>query len=278
MMQASTSLDDAAMNPWRQDVLQIDGLSVRSQVGGQGPHVLLLHGWGGAIESFAPVLDDLHRSYTVAAFDLPGFGKSGLPPTTWGSADYARLTLRIMDRLKLDRPHLIGHSFGGQVSIQLAASAPERVGNLVLVCSAGIQTCPALAIRLKRTAARLGKRLAAHGGWIGEKLRAAIYRQVQSQDYAMAGPLRPTLVRVITEDLTPLLPLIQSKTLLVWGAQDRDVPLAAAQVMARLIPAAQLVVFENAGHFAYLDQFDRFRLLVGRFLREPDERGESTSA
>jgi pimeloyl-ACP methyl ester carboxylesterase len=85
-------------------------------------------------------------------------------------------------------------------------------------------------------------------------------------------------VRVITEDLTPLLPLIQSKTLLVWGAQDRDVPLAAAQVMARLIPAAQLVVFENAGHFAYLDQFDRFRLLVGRFLREPDERGESTSA
>ena len=45
-MQASTSLDDAAMNPWRQDVLQIDGLTVRSQVGGQGPQVLLLHGWG----------------------------------------------------------------------------------------------------------------------------------------------------------------------------------------------------------------------------------------
>ena len=64
----------------------------------------------------------------------------------------------------------------------------------------------------------------------------------------------------------------------MWGAQDRDVPLAAAQVMARLIPAAQLAVFENAGHFAYLDQFDRFRLLVGRFLREPDERRESPSA
>jgi len=278
MMQASTSLDDAAMNPWRQDVLQIDGLSVRSQVGGQGPHVLLLHGWGGAIESFAPVLDDLHRSYTVAAFDLPGFGKSSLPPTTWGSTDYARLTLRIMDRLNLDRPHLIGHSFGGQVCIQLAASAPERVGKLILVCSAGIRMRPALAIRLKRTAARLGRWLAAHGGWSGEKLRVAIYRRVQSQDYAMAGPLRPTLVRVITEDLAPLLPLIQSPTLLVWGAQDRDVPLAAAQVMARLIPVAQLVVFENAGHFAYLDQFDRFRLLVGRFLREPDERGETTSA
>jgi pimeloyl-ACP methyl ester carboxylesterase len=278
MIQSSTALDDAAMGPWRQDVLQIDGLTVRSRVGGHGPQVLLLHGWGGAIESFAPVLDDLHRSYRVAAFDLPGFGNSSLPPTTWGSADYARLTLQIMARLQLNRPHLIGHSFGGQVSIQLAATAPERVGKLVLVCSAGIRMRPALATRLKRTAARFGKWLAAHGGWIGEKARAAIYRRVQSQDYASAGPLRSTLVRVITEDLTPLLPRIAAPTLLVWGAQDRDVPLTAGQVMVRLIPAAQLAIFENAGHFAYLDQFDRFRLLVRRFLREPDERHESPPA
>jgi pimeloyl-ACP methyl ester carboxylesterase len=276
MMQDSTSRDDA-MSPWRQDVLQIDGLTVRSQMGGQGPQVLLLHGWGGAIESFAPEPPDLRRSYTVAAFDLPGFGKSSVPPSVWGSADYAHLTLQVMEQLTLDRPHLIGHSFGGQVSIRLAATAPERVGKLLLVCSAGIRTRPALATRLKRLAARLGQALAAHGGRIGEKLRAAIYRRVQSRDYANAGPLRPTLVRVITEDLTPLLPLIQSPTLLVWGAQDRDVPLSAAQVMARLIPGAQLVVFENAGHFAYLDQFDRFRLLVGRFLREPDRRSESAS-
>jgi pimeloyl-ACP methyl ester carboxylesterase len=277
MMQDSTARDDAAMSPWRHEVLQIDGLAVRSQMGGQGPPVLLLHGWGGAIESFAPVLDDLHRSYRVAAFDLPGFGKSSLPPSAWGSADYARLTLKVMEHLQLYRPHLIGHSFGGQVSIRLAATAPERVGKLVLVCSAGIRTPPALATRLKRVAARLGKALEAHGGRIGEKLRVAIYRQVQSQDYANAGPLRPTLVRVITEDLTPLLPLIHSPTLLVWGAQDRDVPLSAAQAMARLIPGAQLVVFENAGHFAYLDHFDRFRLLVGRFLREPDKQSESPS-
>jgi pimeloyl-ACP methyl ester carboxylesterase len=277
MMQDSPASKDVAMSPWHQHVLQIDGLTVRSQVGGQGPAVLLLHGWGGAIESFAPVLDDLHRSHTVVAFDLPGFGKSSLPPTTWGSADYAHLTLQVMERLKLERAHLIGHSFGGQVAMQLAATAPERVGKLVLVCSAGIRTRPTLATRLKRAAARLAKGLAAYGGRIGARLRAAIYRQVQSRDYANAGPLRPTLVRVITEDLTPLLPRIQSPTLVVWGAQDRDVPLAAGQVMERLIHGAQLVVFENAGHFAYLDQFDRFRLLVGRFLREPDKRSESPS-
>jgi pimeloyl-ACP methyl ester carboxylesterase len=277
MMQASTSPNDAAVTPRRQNFLQIDGLTVRYQAGGRGPEVLLLHGWGGAIESFAPVLNDLQRSYTVHAFDLPGFGESSLPPAAWGSAEYAHLILKAMDRLNLERPHLIGHSFGGQVSIHLAATWPERVGKLVLVGSAGIRTRPRLATRLKRLAARLGKWLAAHGGGIGERLRATIYRRVQSQDYADAGPLRPTLVRVINEDLTALLPQIKSPTLLVWGEQDRDVPLAAVQVMVRSIPDAQLVVFENAGHFAYLDQSDRFRLLVGRFLREPDRPSESTS-
>ncbi len=262
------------MSAWRQDILQVNDLTVRYQVGGEGPPVLLLHGWGGAIESFAPVLDDLQRSYTVAAFDLPGFGKSSLPPATWGSADYADLALNVMDRLHLERTHLIGHSFGGQVSIRLAAISPERVGKLVLVCSAGIRTKPALTTRLKRRTARLGRWLAVHGGWMGEKLRAEIYRHVQSQDYANAGPLRPTLVRVINEDLTALLPLIKSPTLLVWGEQDRDVSLVAGQVMARLMPAARLVVFENAGHFAYLDQFERFRLLVGRFLRDSEQGGE----
>jgi pimeloyl-ACP methyl ester carboxylesterase len=266
------------MEPWRPDVLRIDGLTVRALVGGQGPHVLLLHGWGGAIESFTPVLNDLCRSYTVAAFDLPGFGHSSLPPTTWGSADYAHLTLQLMEHLHLDRPHLIGHSFGGQVSIQIAASAPERVRKLVLVGSAGIRTRPTLSTRLKRLAAQLGKWLAVRGGRLGEKARAAIYRRVQSSDYASAGPLRPTLVRVITEDLTSLLPRVAAPTLLVWGAEDRAVPVAAGQVMARLMPAAQLAVFENAGHFAYLDQFDRFRLLVRRFLREPEERREGPTA
>jgi pimeloyl-ACP methyl ester carboxylesterase len=277
MMQSAPTPNDSAMSPWCQDFLQIDGLSVRYQVGGSGPQVLLLHGWGGSIESFSPVLDDLQRSYRVSAFDLPGFGKSSLPLSAWGSADYARLTLNVMDRLKLDRPHLIGHSFGGQVSIRLAATAPDRVGKLVLVCSAGIRTPPALATRLKRWAARLGKWLSAYGGWLGERLRAAIYRRIQSQDYANAGPLRATLVKVINEDLTPLLSSITSPTLLVWGEHDRDVPLAAAQTMARLIPRTQLAVLENAGHFAYLDQFERFRLLVGRFLRDRDSRGESLS-
>jgi pimeloyl-ACP methyl ester carboxylesterase len=258
----------------QQRYLEIDGITVRYQAGGQGPQVLLLHGWGGSIESFTPVYSDLMRSYTVYAFDFPGFGASSLPPTPWGSADYARLTLRMMDLLELVKPHMIAHSFGGQVAITLAATRPDRVGKLILVGSAGLRVGRRPAVRLKRSAARVGKWLAAHAGWIGEKLRNGIYRRVQSQDYANAGPLRATLVKVVNEDVRELLPRIQSPTLLVWGEQDRDVPLTAARLMARAIPDTQMVVLEHAGHFSYLDQFGRFRLIIGRFLRDDGETAE----
>jgi pimeloyl-ACP methyl ester carboxylesterase len=278
MTPSSTAADAATMSSWRQDFLHIDGLSVRYQMGGHGPSVLLLHGWGGRVESFTPVYNDLVRSYTVYAIDFPGFGDSSLPDVPWGSADYARLTLAVLDRLELTKPHVIAHSFGGQVILNLAAAHPERLGKLVLVASAGLRGPRTLKTHLKRCVSRLGKWAATYGGSFGKMLRDALYQCIQSQDYANAGPLRPTLVKVVNEDLRELLPYIKSPTLLVWGEHDRDVPLSAAQVMVRLIPAAQLVVFENAGHFPYLDQFERFRLLVGRFLRDHDKQAESSPA
>jgi pimeloyl-ACP methyl ester carboxylesterase len=98
--------------------------------------------------------------------------------------------------------------------------------------------------------------------------RERIYRAVASRDYANAGPLRDTFVRLVNEDLTAILPRIASPTLLVWGADDTETPLSAAKVMERLIPQARLVVLQHAGHFSYLDQYGKFRLLVRQFLRE----------
>jgi pimeloyl-ACP methyl ester carboxylesterase len=98
--------------------------------------------------------------------------------------------------------------------------------------------------------------------------RERIYRAVASKDYANAGPLRDTFVKLVNDDLTPILSQIASPTLLVWGADDMETPLSSAQVMERLIPQVRLVVFQNAGHFSYLDQYGKFRLIVRQFLRE----------
>lgn len=248
--------------------LNIDGVNIRYQTAGMGEPVLLLHGWGCSIESLGVVFDDLAAHYAVFALDFPGHGESGLPPQAWGVSDYAESVLHLMDALHLQRPHIIAHSHGGRVTIKLASSHPDRVGRLILVNSAGVRSPRPPTYYVRVLLARLGQVLARHGGRWGKNVRDRIYRAVASSDYANAGPLRDTFVKIVNEDLTPLLPHVKAPTLLIWGEDDTDTPLSSAMVMQRLIPNAELVTLKHAGHFAYLDQYGKFRLMVRRFLRE----------
>jgi pimeloyl-ACP methyl ester carboxylesterase len=162
----------------------------------------------------------------------------------------------------------LGHSFGGKVSINIAAAEPELVHKLILVDASGLRPSPSVAARFKRSVARAG-RLAGYFGPPGRALRKLAYAKVASPDYRDAGPLRPSFVKIVNEDVTELLPRISASTLLVWGAQDEDVPVRYAQEMERLISDAGLVVLEPAGHFSYLDQPDRFCRVIRHFLGQP---------
>jgi pimeloyl-ACP methyl ester carboxylesterase len=248
--------------------LEVDGTKLRYKMAGSGTPILLLHGWGGSIESMGLIFDDFARDHTVVAFDFPGHGESSLPPEAWGVADYAESVRRVMDALHIHRPHIIAHSHGGRVTIKLATLHPDRVGKLVLVDSAGVRPPRSWRYYGRLLLAKGGKYLATYCGSIGAMARERIYRAVASKDYANAGPLRDTFVKLVNDDLTPILSQIASPTLLVWGADDMETPLSSAQVMERLIPQVRLVVFQNAGHFSYLDQYGKFRLIVRQFLRE----------
>jgi pimeloyl-ACP methyl ester carboxylesterase len=248
--------------------IEIDGLRVRYQTAGSGEPVLLLHGWGGSIESMTPVFNEFVKHYRVVSIDFPGHGESALPPRAWHVDDFVVLVLHLMDALHLNRPYIIAHSHGGRVTLKLAALYPDRVGKLVLVNSAGVPPPRAWNYYLRVAVAKFGKVVARFGGAWGEHVRRRLYSAVASSDYMAAGPLRGTFVNLVKEDLTPILSTIQSPTLLVWGEHDTDTPVSCATIMARHIPKAELVVLQHAGHFSYLDQFGKFRLLVGRFLRD----------
>jgi pimeloyl-ACP methyl ester carboxylesterase len=89
-----------------------------------------------------------------------------------------------------------------------------------------------------------------------------------SADYQQAsGTVRQSLVRVVNEDLRGLLPHIAAPTLLIWGENDADTPLSDGKMMERLIPDAGLVVFEGAGHYAYLEQPVRFCRIIETFFQ-----------
>jgi pimeloyl-ACP methyl ester carboxylesterase len=235
---------------------------------GSGAPVVVLHGWGGRIESMAPVSACLAAAFRVVALDLPGFGESPVPNGVWGTPDYAEYVHDVLAAEGIERARFVGHSFGAKTSLYLAATRPELVEKLVLVGSPGLRTPPSPGVRAKRLVSR-GARIAGLLGPPGKAVRGAVYKRIASQDYKDAGPLRPILVKVVNEDLSALLYHVASPCLLVWGTNDDAVPIAHARRMERIIPDAGLVEFDGAGHFAYLDEPERFCRIVRHFFGAP---------
>lgn len=228
--------------------------------------MVVLHGWGASIEAVHPIVAGLAPVATVHALDLPGFGQSDPPPEPWGVEDYQAFLAAFMDALSIGPATLIGHSNGGRIAIRMAATEPARVMRLVLVDSAGVRPRRTLRWYRRVAMAKIGKHAARLLGAPGERLRDALVGRAGSADYLAAGAMRPTLVRLVNSDLREHMPDVAVPTLLIWGANDTDTPVAAAREMERLIPDAGLVVLEGAGHYSYLDQSARFAKIVSHFI------------
>ena len=245
---------------------------------GSGPPLLLLHGWGVSSELFAPILDSLQSGRRLIVPDLPGFGATPEPGAPWSVHEYASWCVALLDRLGIDSCDLIGHSNGGRIGIAVAAANPGRIRRMVLAGSAGIRPR-----RTLRGAARVRSYKLLRAVERSSVLPAALRRtagrradQRGSADYrAVTGVMRGTLVRLVNEDLRPLLAQLNLPVLLIWGEQDTETPLDDGKLMERLIPDAGLVVFEGAGHYAYLEQPARFCRIVEVFLR--DDPGEGAA-
>jgi pimeloyl-ACP methyl ester carboxylesterase len=255
------------------DQIQISGLRTRRLIRGEGEDLLVLHGWGASIEAVYPIVASLGSVARVHALDLPGFGESEPPPAPWGVEEYQAFVATYMDAAGIACASIVGHSNGGRIAIRMAATEPARVAKLVLVDAAGIR--PKRTFRWYRRVgmAKVGKYAARYLGAPGERLRETLVGRAASTDYAAAGELRPTLVKLVNADLRPYMPDIAASTLLVWGAEDDETPVAMAREMERLIPDAGLVVLEGAGHFSYLDQPARFARIVSHFLCPPARSG-----
>jgi len=249
--------------------IEIDGLTIYYESKGEGDSIILLHGWGGQASSFKPVFDFLIKNHKVYMLDLPGFGRSSIPPHTWGTFDYASFIAKFFAKLGITKAHIAGHSFGGRLAIILAANFSELVDKLILVNSAGIKPKRTLKYYAVVTIAKIGKILLSPKIWgrYAENTKNVLYSFVGSEDYRNAGELRDILGKVVSEDLRDLLPKIEVPALLVWGEKDEKTPVSHAKMMQEKIKNSHLVVLENAGHFSYLDEFPEFCRLISDFLK-----------
>lgn len=248
--------------------IELEGLRVRMEVTGEGRPLILMHGWGCDHTTVRSIAATAAQTHTVYNIDFPGFGGSQEPAEVWGVELYTRLIEDLVRKEGLERPVLIGHSFGGRVSILYASR--NEVDKVVLVDAAGIKPKRSLKYYLKVYSFKAGKRF-----WellLGkEKAQERVDRMRAkrgSSDYAGASSMmRRILSKVVNEDLTDRLPLISAPTLLIWGENDTATPLADAKKMSRLIPGSGLVSFPGCGHYSFLDNPIQFRAVLSSFLK-----------
>lgn len=233
--------------------------------GTKGKKVLLLHGWGQNTQMMAYIAEFLKKHFVVYNIDFPGFGQSNEPNSIWGVEDYTDFVKAFCDKNNISNPILIGHSFGCRVALMFAYKYP--VYKMVLTGAAGIKGKKPLEYYIKVYGYKLGKKILSIKGL--EKLKEKLEKNAGSEDYKnTSGVMRNTFVKVVNEDLAPLLKNIETPTLLVWGEKDEAVPLIYGKQMEKEMKDATLVVFEGDDHFAYFNQGDRFNRVLEAYLKE----------
>jgi pimeloyl-ACP methyl ester carboxylesterase len=238
-----------------------------NNTGKSGGALVFLHGWRLDGTIWFPIITALLEKtrYNIYALDLPGFGKSQTPPSDFSLDGYREIIKTFAEKLELYNIVIVGHSFGGRIAIMCAAMYPDIFQKIVLVDSAGIPD-KTRKIRLKKRLVKIIKPIFRLP--LISQLRPFFSHLVGSDDYRKAPEeLRSVFLQVVNEDLTPLLPKIRAKTLLVWGAQDDITPLSSAELMKQLIPDSRLVLIENAGHNSFLDQKEKFLEILIKFLQ-----------
>ncbi|MBR2301190.1 MAG: alpha/beta hydrolase, partial [Bacteroidaceae bacterium] len=167
----------------------------------------------------------------------------------------------------IQSPALVGHSFGGRVSILYASR--NIVSRLVLVDAAGIKPKRPIKYYYKVYTFKMLKWLC--NAFLPKKQAQAIIdrrrRGAGSSDYNNASPMmRAILSKVVNEDLTHCLPKIKAPTLLFWGNMDTATPLSDAKTMERLIPDAGLVIAHGTGHFSFIENAGLFAAVIKNFF------------
>ena len=226
------------------------------RVAGDGPPLVLVHGYGAASSWWRHNMGPLAEQRRVYAPDLGGFGRS------WPKHQFSlERTVECLDAWmqELDLPcaDLCGHSMGGHVCLRLAAAHPERVRKLVLVDASGLP----LHTRLLPLAWR--------------SLRSQGHTHFRFAPIAMAtalqaGPLVlwSALHALLADDVHSVLSGIAAPTLLVWGERDLLVPLELGQALHQAIQGSRLVVVPDAGHNVMFERPEQFNRLVLDFLAE----------
>ncbi|MEX0620554.1 MAG: alpha/beta hydrolase [Solirubrobacterales bacterium] len=280
--------------------IHIHGQPVTFHMMGEGPPILLIHGITSSSRTWKRVMPGLAENHTVIAPDLLGHGNSAKPQGDYSLGAYASGIRDLLVALDVPRVTVVGHSLGGGIALQFAYQFPERVGRIVLVDSGGIgrEVNPVLraavlpgaefvlpvmfspklhdgALKVRGLLAKIGLQPNADIEGVSEGFASLTEADARR---AFLNTVRSVIdingQRVSAEDRLYLAKDVPS--LIIWGENDRIIPLEHAYRAKEMLPQSRLEVFSDAGHFPFNDHPDRFVDVMRDFLgsTEPAEMSE----
>lgn len=250
---------------------------------GDGPPVVLLHGYAGAIWNWEHQIEPLGRRFTLFIPDLIGQGLSDKPRVAYTPAFYLDWLRGFLDAVGVRRAALVGHSMGGGLALSLGLSDPNRVDRLVLIAGFPQDVLSRIRGPYLKLFARLGSGMLFGLGYrlLGRRAfrkfigglvwdRRTVTSEVIERayrlrkEYGKARPLWSTLthIDVWETDYAPRLNAVTTPTLIVWGRDDRFLPVAAGETLHRTIPGSRLAVLPNAGHLPMWERPDEVNRLI----------------
>ncbi|MCD6410659.1 alpha/beta hydrolase [bacterium] len=250
----------------REMVVEINGIKIFIRIKGQGKPFLILHGWGASADSWREVQNILSKNFQVIVLDLPGFGRSDLPPQVWNLDNYKDFILRFLEKMKLEKVYLLGHSFGGNIAIKLSVDYPEKFTKIVLVDAAAIRRPKNIFQKIIGVFAGIISLFSFLPGY--KFLRRSFYRIVlRKTDYLkVAGTMKEVFKKVISEDLKDYCHKVKVPTLIIWGKKDKITPLKDGFLINKLIPNSKIEIIEEALHAPNLSHPEELAQIIKEHL------------
>jgi pimeloyl-ACP methyl ester carboxylesterase len=245
---------------------EIDGVRVRYLDVGEGPPVVLVHGFASSLDAWGAIVPELSKRHRVLALDMMGFGFSERPDTSYSPRAQAELVMKLAEKRGIERPTLVGHSFGASVVLALALAHPDRVARIALYdafvyedqiptffhWSRGDGVGEALFTLYYRERADERMRLAFYDpSFVTEALVESVEDQLDRPGTVAAALATVRAMRYagVEHEYRK----VQAPTLLLWGREDTVTPLAYGERLAAELPQAKLVVYPRCGHFPMLE-------------------------
>ena len=224
----------------------------------KGDAIVLLHGWGQNIEMMQMLGEPFKKDYRIIVVDFPGFGLSQEPKSAMDVGGYTSLIEKLLEKLNVKNPILIGHSFGGRVSVKFASR--NDVKKVILLSPAlrghdkkGLKT------KILKTLKKVP---------ILKNLEGWAKNYIGSRDYKAASPvMKEVLVKTVNEDLSSDAKKIKAPVILIYGDQDSEVPVDDTKEYERLIPDCGLILYEGCTHYAYLERLNQTINIIRSFIK-----------